>query len=154
MSRWLSPDRKLPPFRLLDINRKIFESEKLAGKTLILPVWATWSGPCHLQLPRVQKLQAALEGREDIALLTLNADDDIAAVRKYVEERGYTFRVLNATVYVNQVIMNLSVPRLWIVDGSGKWVSEQVGFDLNDDDWEADVLRRAEAAAGLASRAE
>lgn len=152
MSRWERPDRELPPFRLANLEGKVWNLEKLAGKTLVLNVWATWSAPCMLQLPFMQQLYDRFKDRKDVAVLTLNVDEDSHSLLEFLAGHSYTFPVLLGNVYVNQVVRFLSVPRLWIVDAKGKWQWEQEGFDAMDAGWIGDVEKRTsmvqEAAGG------
>jgi hypothetical protein len=52
----------------------------------------------------------------------------------------YTFPVLLAKDYVNDLLPAVSIPRNWIVDGNGKWEWENVGFSPSN--WDEDILQR------------
>lgn len=45
----------------------------LAGKTLLVNLWATWCVPCRLEMPALDALQAA-EGGSDFAVVPINVD--------------------------------------------------------------------------------
>jgi thiol-disulfide isomerase/thioredoxin len=46
----------------------------LAGKTVVIDVWATWCGPCREALPNVNALAAEFAGRSDVAFIALSID--------------------------------------------------------------------------------
>ncbi len=45
-----------PAFELADIDGKNFSIDALRGKVVLLNFFATWCGPCLMELPRMQKL--------------------------------------------------------------------------------------------------
>ncbi len=77
------------------------------------------------------------------AAVSFNVDDEVGAVAPYVKENGYTFPVLLASSYVNDLLPYISIPRNWIVDAAGKWRLEQIGFGA-DTDWEKDIIEKME----------
>ncbi len=132
----------MPPFRLSDLDGKVWNLKNLHGKTLLVCIWSTWSGPCQIMLPRFQALYDQLKGRENLVVFTMNVDEDPSLVRPYLAKSGYTFPVVPAITFVGQLVGFLSVPRLWIIDERGNWSWEQVGFDASATTWEDEVLKR------------
>ena len=63
-----------------------------------------------------------------------------------MKEKGYTFPVLLAKSYVDDLLPVLSIPRNWIVDLQGKWQWEQTGFG-SDAKWEEDMLLKLDLPA-------
>jgi thiol-disulfide isomerase/thioredoxin len=145
MARWEKPDRDMPPFRLSDTTGKVWNLKRLEGKTIVVGIWASWSAPCHSMLPKFQQLYEDMKGRQGIEVVSFNVDEDQAPVAPFIEKNKFTFPVVPSFVFVGQLVGFLSVPRMWIIDAKGKWQWEQVGYDLNDKDWEADLMKRIEA---------
>lgn len=54
--------------------------------------WASWCGPCRLEMPEVQRLSASLP--PDTAILTVNTESSPETVRRFLESEGYTFPVV------------------------------------------------------------
>jgi hypothetical protein len=152
MGRWEQPQQNLPPFRLHDLNGKVWNSEKLLGKTVVMGLWATWSGPSVLQLAKWRSFLDLVKDRDDIQPLSLNVDEDLNKARAMAERESCDFPILAASVYAHQAVRMLSVPRVWIVDAKGSWRWEIVGFDATLEDWENELLKKVEqtqeAAAG------
>lgn len=63
-----------------------------ADRKLLVIVWATWCGPCEVELSRVAKLvEAGTLGRDDV--LAVSTGEPAELVRQAVLERGYDFPV-------------------------------------------------------------
>jgi thiol-disulfide isomerase/thioredoxin len=146
MPRWEKPEKDMPSFRLSDLEGKVWNLKNLHGKTLLVCIWSTWSGPCQLLLPRFQALYDQLKERENLVVFTMNVDEDSSLVRPYLAKSGYNFPVVPALTFVGQLVGFLSVPRLWIIDEDGGWLWEQVGFDASAAGWEEDVVKRLDKA--------
>ena len=70
------------------------------GKVILLNFWATWCGPCVVEMPAFEQLQETYG--EDLVLLAVNSGEDEETVRGFLVETGYTFRVglvLDYTVF-------------------------------------------------------
>lgn len=141
--RWETPKKDMPPWELSDLSGKTWKLKSLEGKTLLINVWATWCGPCRLEHPYLERLYQKLKDRPGLLVLSLNIDDEIGMVQPYLDENKYTFPVLLAKSYVDELLPSISIPRNWIVDSSGKWRAEQIGFG-HDDNWEQSMIDRME----------
>ena len=48
---------KAPDFSLADINGKRFDLADFKGKYVYIDIWATWCGPCKIQIPFMKVLE-------------------------------------------------------------------------------------------------
>lgn len=57
-------DGALPPdYAFNDASGKAVKLADLKGKVLVVNLWATWCGPCKIEMPQLAKLQAAYAGQ-------------------------------------------------------------------------------------------
>ena len=63
------------------------------GRPIILNFWATWCGPCRIEMP---ELQAAYEANRDegLVILALDRDESAQAVAGFFDELNLTFTPL------------------------------------------------------------
>jgi thiol-disulfide isomerase/thioredoxin len=143
---WQAQTKDLPTWRLLDLAGQTWTATSLHGKTVLINIWATWCGPCQQEHPFFQTLYEKIKNRSDIQVLTFDVDEQVGDVAPYMAEHKYTFPVLLAADYVNDVLPELGIPRLWIVDATGKWRWEQVGMSTDDDaKWEKQLLEKLDS---------
>lgn len=82
-----------PEFTLSDLEGNKVSPSDYKGKTLIINFWATWCIPCIQEMPDLEKLYKERKS-EGLELLMVNAKESKDVVKKYIDEKGYTFRVL------------------------------------------------------------
>jgi len=142
---WQAQTKDLPPWQLPDLAGQTWTAASMHGKTILINIWATWCSPCREEHPLVQAFYDKIKNRSDIQVLTFNVDEEVGNVAPYMVEHKYTFPVLLAADYVNDVIPVLGIPRLWIVDATGKWRWEQVGGSTDDAKWEKQLLEKLDS---------
>lgn len=80
-------------FTLRDTTGSEVSLNELVGRPVIINYWATWCGPCRIEMPH---LQSTFEARQEegLALLALNQDETVAEIEAYFDELGLTFTAL------------------------------------------------------------
>jgi thiol-disulfide isomerase/thioredoxin len=63
--------------------------DEFRGRTVLLTFWASWCGPCRVELPELQKLYAELAG-EGFVLLTVNVDTIPEMGVRFLDQIGVT----------------------------------------------------------------
>lgn len=71
------------PFRNLD-SGKVVTLEQFRGKPVLITFWASWCGPCRVELPELQRLHEEL-GDKGFVLLAVNVDSTASAARRFLE---------------------------------------------------------------------
>ncbi len=139
---WEKPSKDLPGWELTDLKGSTWKMTSLNGKTVLINVWATWCGPCQMELPEFQKIYDQVKDKEDITVLSFNVDEEIGKVEPFIRQKKYTFPVLLAHDYVNDVLAGIAIPQVWVVDPNGKWLWEKLGFDFEKGGWREGVLEK------------
>ena len=145
--RWEKPTQQLPAFELSDLQGKTWKLTQLEGKAVLINLWATWCGPCRVELPHVQRLFEQTKARADLQVITFNLDTELELVQPFLKEHGYTFPVLLANDLVTRMFDGYGIPQNWIVDPKGRWIATQVGFDASEKNWAEAIIQRLEKAA-------
>ncbi len=59
------------------------------GRVVLLNFWATWCGPCVAEMPSLDRLEAALGGK-DFTVIAISEDRNPAAIQPFFSEHGLT----------------------------------------------------------------
>ena len=139
--RWEQPKNPLPAFSLSDLGGKTWKLADLNGKATLINVWATWCGPCRAEHPEFQKLYDKLKNRPDVAIFTLNVDEEAGLVEPYMKENHYTFPVLFGKDLLQSVSGEggVSIPQNWFVSPAAKLSFLQLGYG-GDPTWESTII--------------
>jgi thiol-disulfide isomerase/thioredoxin len=132
--------RPLPPLAMRDAEGKAVPLERFRGKVVLLNIWATWCGPCRVEMPSLDRLQARLGGpRFEVVALSTDVDG-AKAVREFYE----SLRITRLAIYVEgegNVLTTLGSPGLpttLVVDAQGREVARALGGA----DWEAPEVEK------------
>ncbi len=121
-------DASAPSFSLQTLHGEKYNFDGDRSKVIMLDFWATWCGPCIMELPHVQRLSEEFRN-EPVTFLAVSVDRDTARVKPFIDSLGYSFNVL---YYTNQVVeaYRLSViPTTFIIDKKGTVRKVNVGYD-------------------------
>lgn len=81
-----------PDFELESIEAEAVRLGDFRGKVVLINFWATWCGPCRVEMPAMQNRFEAYDG--DLVILAVDNDEPLEKVVAFVEELGLTFTVL------------------------------------------------------------
>jgi thiol-disulfide isomerase/thioredoxin len=86
-----------PPITLMDRSGLPVELSDLRGRAVFINFWASWCGPCRMEMPEIQRLADDLGANNQVSILTVNMtsqESSAAAALNYLSQHGYNFPVL------------------------------------------------------------
>jgi thiol-disulfide isomerase/thioredoxin len=107
--------------------------EDYKGQVVLLNIWATWCGPCRIEMPSMQRLHEQL-GDNGLSVVAVSVDDPgfEAKIRAFAEEYKLTFEILHdAPARIKQQYQTTGVPETFIVGRDGRIRRRIIGSD----DW-------------------
>ena len=120
-----------PDFSLKSVpDGKTVTLSSLRGKAVVVNFWATWCGPCKIEMPWLVDLQKKY-GDQGLQIVGITKDDtNEATIAKFTQKMGVNYTVLVG----NQQVVDLyggvgGLPTSFFVNRSGKVVHEIVGLD-------------------------
>lgn len=121
---------------LTTIDGQKITKESLAGKHVVVQVWATWCPFCHRQNMNLIELVKRTEGMP-MQVIALSIDRKPADVPPYVQKHGLNFPVAMMTPELAKAIgKRQGIPELYVVDPSGKVVQKDYGEMIDLDIWD------------------
>ncbi len=80
-------------FTLKDMNGKDVRLSAYKGKVILLDFWATWCGPCKLEIPWFVEFQTKY-GNRGLQALGVSVDDTVDKLKPYVAQLKMNYPVL------------------------------------------------------------
>ena len=102
------------------------------GKVLFVNLWATWCGPCVVEMPSIQRLYEQFP-QEDVAFL-LVSDERPDVVEEFVQEKGWELPLYVSKDEKPSAFKTLGIPATFILDREGRIVFRHVGSAAWDDE--------------------
>lgn len=147
-------DRKpAPEFALKDINGQTVHLADYKGKVVLLDFWATWCGPCKIEIPWFMEFEQQFKDR-GFAVLGVSMDEDgWSTVKPYLQDMKVNYRVVLGNEHVGEMYGGVdSLPTTFLIDRQGKIASFHVGLDRGKEDYKNDITRLLEAPRASAPR--
>lgn len=121
------PEMTIPDLNGNKIDIKALSSE---GSPVALAFWATWCGPCMLELNAINELLDEWEEETGVKFFAVSIDDakTVNRVRSMVNGRGWDFEVLLDTNSELKRQLNFTTPPFTVVIKDGVIVYRHLGY--------------------------
>lgn len=103
------------------------------GQVVLLNIWATWCGPCRVEMPSMQELERKL-GPRGLRIVAVSIDDPghDARVVDFARELQLSFEILHdAPGRIQQQYQTTGVPETFIIGRDGRIRRRMIG----QEDW-------------------
>ncbi len=89
------------------------------GRPVLLNFWASWCGPCRMELPELQKLYNRLAG-QGMVLATVNVDQNPRAAARFIESQHLAVPVYRVPPQELRSLGIRSIPTSILIDPKGR----------------------------------
>jgi len=134
-----APGRPAPDFQLQDLDGQTVSLAGLRGRPFLINFWATWCGPCRMEMPFLQQVYEDPKWSEQgLVILAVNLGEPAATVEGFMEENGLSFTVLlDTSREVGRAYNAALIPTTYFVDKDGIIQDIKIGVFRSkaDIDW-------------------
>ena len=117
------------------------------GKVLFVNLWATWCGPCVVEMPGIQRLYEQF-ANENVAFL-LVSDEPPGVVEEFAREQGWELPLYVTDEGRPSAFESLGIPATFILDREGRIVFRHVGSASWDDESSVRFLKELLEKGGM-----
>ena len=110
------------------------------GEVVLLNIWATWCGPCRVEMPSIEALHRSL-GSRGLRIVAVSIDDPGSeeAIREFAKEYGLTFEILHdPSGKIRAQYQTTGVPETFVIGRDGMIRRKVIAAD----DWNSPDNRR------------
>jgi len=136
----LAGERKeAPPFELKDETGQLVKLADFKGKVILLNFWATWCGPCKIEIPWFIEFEQKYRDK-GLAVVGVAMDDEgWEVVKPYAEKNKINYRNLLGNNQTADLYGGVeSLPTSFIIDQDGRIAKVHVGL-VSKSDYENEI---------------
>jgi thiol-disulfide isomerase/thioredoxin len=146
-----------PNFTLQDLDGKKISLANYKGRPLVVDFWATWCGPCQIEIPWFEKLHDEYAG-QGLEILGVSADDldkddpaklftEKRDISDFVSKMHMNYPVLIDAESIEDAWGGLdALPATFFIDRNGKVVASTVGLAPREE-IEANIRKAIQSGA-------
>jgi peroxiredoxin len=123
-----------PDFALKDPDGKTVRLSDYRGKVVLLDFWATWCGPCKLEIPWFMDLERKNKDKGFEVLGVSMDDEGWEVVKPFYNQTGMNYRVMIGNDATAQLYGGIdALPTTFLIDRDGKIAATHVGLTSKKD---------------------
>lgn len=149
-----SKGKEAPDFALKDLKGNRVKLSDFRGKAVLLNFWATWCGPCKVEMPWFVDFQKQY-GPQGLEIVGVALDDSgLDEIQKFAKDMGVNYTILQGQDDVGDAYGAVGLPTTFYIDRAGKIVDSASGLvgrgEIEDNIKKALSEGKAEAATANA----
>ena len=114
---------RLQKIRFTDLDGNTRTLQDFAGKPVFLNFWATWCGPCRMEMPDIE--QAYQKYKDEIHFLAVSTED-LSKISAYQQNNQLHFDFARLDLdYIEVYVVKL--PTTMLIDRTGRLVADEEG---------------------------
>ena len=129
---------KAPDFTLKAINDSNYTLSKLKGKVVLINFWATWCGPCRMEIPEFNELQKTYHER-GLNIIGISVSDNKKQLKNFTKSFAVDYPLLYGSAKdMNKVMRDYdgvyAVPSSFLIGKNGNIIWKYPGAILKNYD--------------------
>jgi cytochrome c biogenesis protein CcmG/thiol:disulfide interchange protein DsbE len=138
--------KSAPEFSLKDVDGRNVSLAEYKGKVVLLNFWATWCGPCKIEIPWFADFEQKYKDRGFAVLGVAMDEEGWTVVKPYIAESKINYRVVMGNDSVASLYGGVdSLPTTFVLDKDGKIASTHVGL-VSKSDYENEIVHLLEGS--------
>ncbi|MCD6166025.1 TlpA family protein disulfide reductase [bacterium] len=120
--------RKAPDFVLKSLDNREVSLSSLKGNVMLLNFWATWCGPCRMEIPDLIQLEKTYHEKGLRVIGIVLGSGSAESVMKFAQRYGINYMILMGNNKVTEAYGGIrGVPTTFLIDRQGNIQKFYVG---------------------------
>ena len=138
LEKVLGDINKAPDFTLMDLNDKVYKLRDLENKVVLINFWATWCGPCRMEIPEFNELHKNYH-EKGLEILGISVSDSKKQLKNFTKSFAVDYPMLyGGTREMNKIMKDYggvyAVPSSFLIGKNGSVIWKYPGAILKDYD--------------------
>lgn len=138
LNKVLGDINKAPDFTLTAMNDSMYTLSKLEGKVVLINFWATWCGPCRMEIPEFNEMHKSYH-EKGLEILGISVSDNKKQLKNFAKSFAVDYPLLYGGAREMNKIMKdyggvYAVPSSFLVGKNGNIVWSYPGAILKNYD--------------------
>ena len=135
----VKPDKErkqAPDFTLKDANGHTVRLSDYRGKVVLLDFWATWCGPCKIEIPWFQEFERQYKDKGFAVIGVAMDEEGWNVVKPFAQHMSINYRVVVGDDAIGDLYANGGIdalPTTFLIDRGGRIASIHVGLSSKSD---------------------
>ncbi|MGE3063062.1 MAG: TlpA family protein disulfide reductase [bacterium] len=118
---------------LIDLNGKEHKFSKYKGKVVLIDFFATWCGPCKMEIKDLVQMKKEYSKEKKIAFVAVSSEIDADTIREFAKNMSFDFDIYyNGGELMDRESIK-GVPTLYLIDKKGNLRYMRVGYSEEND---------------------
>ena len=132
--------QQAPDFELKALDGRTIRLSDYRGKAVVLNFWATYCGPCKVEMPWFEEFQKQYAS-QGLVVIGVSQDDSQDDVQKFIQEMGVHYTIVMGREQVADAYGGVQfLPGTFYIDRDGRIVDRVFGL-VGHGDIEANIKR-------------
>ena len=120
---------------MYDVSGNPVKLSDYFGKPIVLNFWASWCGPCQMEMPDFQEKYETLDGQVQFLMINMTdgSRETVTSASEFIKDQGYTFPVFYDTETDAAAAYRAnSLPTTYFIDAKGYVIARATGAVSGD----------------------
>lgn len=130
-----SVGEQAPDIAVTSVEGPSIRLADLRGRVVLVNFFATWCGPCKMELPDLQEIWNKFHDNDEFRMFVIGLEESAETVRAFKDERGFTFPMasdLDRAAFDR--FATERIPRTYLISREGEILYQSTGYDYEKEE--------------------
>lgn len=106
----------------------LYKEFKDKNKIIILDLFATWCGPCRMEIPGFVSLNNTYKDKVIVVGVSFDRGGDVSAIKDFASQMNMNYPILRGTQALAQSVQLRGIPRTFVLNPDFSIAKEMLGY--------------------------